>query len=204
MGVLWTPPQTEVQRPIALPPRVAESLAIAVRNKAAREELARIFTRCAEEGGQEVYRSLLPLVMVEGVDDLLILLDQSIVPELLFTQVQDTVDNLAYEGQVKRLTQVLGRFGSVVIWRAAELSQPMSERTTRLRTAAINILGGTADARAVEPLLARISDAEPFIVTRAASALVRLGPGNTLTRLLQELENRRDLVPLPSVCIKQC
>ncbi|GAC1400746.1 MAG: hypothetical protein NVSMB49_13620 [Ktedonobacteraceae bacterium] len=191
VGVLWTPPQAEVQRPIALPQRVAEALAIAVRNKAAREELARIFTRCAEEGGQEVYRSLLPLIMVEGVDDLLILLDQSIVPELLFTQLLDTVDNLAYEVQVKRLTQVLGRFGSVVVSRAAELSQPMSERTTRLRAAAINILGGTADARAVEPLLARISDAEPFIVTRAASALVRLGPECSLTRLLQELENRQ-------------
>ncbi len=191
VGVLWTPPQAEVQRPIALPPRVAESLAIAVRNRAAREELARIFTRCAEEGGQEVYRSLLPLIIVEGVDDLLILLDQSIVPELLFTQLQDTVDIVAYEAQVKRLTQVLGRFGSVVVSRAAELSQPMSERTTRLRAAAINILGGTADARAVEPLLARISDAEPFIVTRAASALVRLGPEHTLTRLLQELENRQ-------------
>lgn len=191
VGVLWTPPQAEVQRPIALPQRIAESLAIAVRNKAAREELARIFTRCAEEGGQEVYRSLLPLIMVDGVDDLLILLDQSIVPELLFTQLQDTADNIVYEAQVKRLTQVLGRFGSVVVSRAAELSQPMSERTTRLRAAAINILGGTADARAVEPLLARISDAEPFIVSRAASALVRLGPELTLTRLLQELENRQ-------------
>ncbi len=191
VGVLWTPPQAEVQRPIALPPRVAESLAIAVRNKAAREELARIFTRCAEEGGQEVYRSLQPLIMVDGVDDLLILLDQSIVPDLLFTQLQDTVDNIAYEAQVKRLTQVLGCFGSVVVSRAAELSQPMSERTTRLRAAAINILGGTADARAVEPLLARISDAEPFIVTRAASALVRLGPERSLTRLVQELENHQ-------------
>ncbi len=191
VGVLWTPPQAEMQRTIVLPPRVAESLAFAVRNKAAREELARIFTRCAEEGGQEVYRSLLPLIMVEGVDDLLILLDQSIVPELLFTQLEDTVDNSAYDAQVKRLTQVLERFGSVVVSRAAELSQPMSERTTRLRAAAINILGGTADARAVEPLLARISDTEPFIVTRAASALVRLGPQHTLARLLQELENRQ-------------
>ncbi len=191
VGVLWTPPQAEVQRPIALPQRIAESLAIAVRNRAAREELASIFTRCAEEGGQEVYRSLLPLIMVDGVDDLLILLDQSIVPELLFTQLQDTVDNIVYEAQVKRLTQVLGRFGSIVVSHAAELSQPMSERTTRLRAAAINILGGTADSRAVEPLLARISDAEPFIVSRAASALVRLGPELTLTRLLQELENRQ-------------
>ncbi len=191
VGVLWTPPQAEVQRTIVLPPRVAESLSIAVRNKAAREELAQLFTRCAEEGGQEVYRSLLPLIMVEGVDELLILLDQTIVPELLFTQLQDTVDNVAYEAQVKRLTQVLGHFGSAVVGHAAELSQPTPERTTRLRAAAINILGGTADLRAVEPLFARLSDAEPFIVNRAASALVRLGPEITLTRILQELESRQ-------------
>jgi len=63
LGVLWTPPQVDVQRPVILPLSLEEALSIAVRNKAAREELARIFTRCAEEGGQEVYRSLLPLIM---------------------------------------------------------------------------------------------------------------------------------------------
>jgi HEAT repeat protein len=190
VGVLWAPPQAEVQRPVLLPTSMEEALSIAVRNRAAREELARIFTRCAEEGGQEVYRSLLPLIMVEGVDELLTLLDQNIVPELLFTHLQDAVDNVAYEAQVKRLTRVLGRFGGVVVDRALQLSLPHPQRSIRLRAAAINILGGTGDGRAVDPLIARLSDAEPSIVERAANALLRLGPTLTLTRVLQELENR--------------
>ncbi|HEY5004022.1 MAG TPA: hypothetical protein VII61_12760, partial [Ktedonobacteraceae bacterium] len=190
VGVLWTPPQAEVQRTVLLPSSVEEALSIAVRNRAAREELARIFTRCAEEGGQEVYRSLLPLIMVDGVDELLTLLDQNIVPELLFTQLQDAVDNVAYEAQVKRLVRVLARFGGTVVDRAVRLSQPAPERSIRLRAAAINILGGTTDVRAVEPLVARLSDTEPFIVERSTNALIRLGPELTLISVLRELENR--------------
>ncbi|HEU5230841.1 MAG TPA: hypothetical protein VFU49_23665, partial [Ktedonobacteraceae bacterium] len=190
IGVLWTPPQAETQRTVVLPPGIAEALSIAVRNKAAREELARIFTRCAEEGGQEVYRSLLPLIMVEGVDELLTLLDQTIVPDLLLTHLQDAIDDVAYESQVKRITRVLGRFGSVVVDRVAQLALPAPERSVRLRAAAINILGGTADFRAVDPLVARFSDADNFIVERATNALIRLGPELTLSRVLQELEKR--------------
>jgi HEAT repeat protein len=190
VGVLWTPPQAEVQRTVLLPSSVEEALSIAVRNRAAREDLARIFTRCAEEGGQEVYRSLLPLIMVDGVDELLTLLDQNIVPELLFTQLQDAVDNVAYEAQVKRLVRVLARFGGTVVDRAVRLSQPAPERSIRLRAAAINILGGTSDVRAVEPLVSRLSDTEPFIVERATNALIRLGPELTLISVLREVENR--------------
>src|SRR5579883_964082 len=190
IGVLWTPPQAEQQRTVVLPPAIAESLSVAVRNKAAREELARIFTRCAEEGGQEVYRSLLPLIMVEGVDELLTLLDQTVVPDLLFTHLQDAIDDVVYESQVKRITRVLGRFGSVAVDRAAQLALPAPERSIRLRAAVINILGGTADFRAVDPLIARLSDAEMFVVERATNALIRLGPELTLARILQELEKR--------------
>lgn len=190
VGVLWTPPQAEVQRTVVLPTHVSEALAVAVRNKAAREELAHIFTRCAEEGGQEVYRSLLPLIMVEGVDDLLTLLDKNIVPDLLFTQLQDTVDDASYETQVRRITQVLGRFGYVVVNRAVQLSQPAPERSIRLRAAAINILGGTNESAAVESLILRLSDAESAIVSRAATALARLGPQLTLAGIIRELENR--------------
>jgi HEAT repeat protein/ABC-type nitrate/sulfonate/bicarbonate transport system ATPase subunit len=190
VGVLWTPPQAEVQRTVVLPPSVEEALSIAVRNRAAREELARVFTRCAEEGGQEVYRSLLPLVMVEGVDDLLTLLDQNIVPDLLFAHLQDAVDDIAYDAQVKRLTRVLSHFGGMVVERATQLSLPSSERSLRLRAAAINILGGTRDVYAVEPLIARLQDPEQFIVSRATNALIRLGPELALTPLLQALELR--------------
>ncbi|MBO0780251.1 MAG: HEAT repeat domain-containing protein [Ktedonobacteraceae bacterium] len=190
VGVLWTPPQAEVQRTVILPPSVEDALSIAVRNRAARMELARIFTRCAEEGGQEVYRSLLPLLMVEGVDELLVLLDRAVVPDMLFTQLADAIDNIAYEAQVKRLTRVLGRFGRTVIQRASQLSLPAPGRSTRLRAAALNILGGTDDLQAVEPLTARLSDAENFIVERATNALIRLGPDLSLNRVLQELKNR--------------
>jgi HEAT repeat protein len=191
IGVHITPIQAEVHRSTDLPPSVAEALSIAVRNKAAREELARIFTRCAEEGGQEVYRSLLPLVMVEGVDELLTLLDHTIVPDLLFAHLQDAVDNIAYEAQVKRLTRILGRFGGVVVERSVQLSLPHVEHSARLRTAAINILGGTRDPRAVEPLIERLSDADQHIAGRATNALIRLGPALTLSRILQLLEDRR-------------
>jgi HEAT repeat protein len=188
VGVLWAPPQVDAQRTVILPSSLEEALSIAVRNKVAREELASIFTRCAEEGGQEVYRSLLPLIMVEGIGELLILLDQSIVPDLLFAQLQDAADNIAYETQVKRLTRILGHFGGVVVERAIQLSVPASDSSARLRAAAINILGGTHDSRAVEPLLARLRDADPFIAERATNALIRLGPSLTLGRVLQLLE----------------
>lgn len=190
VGVQWTPPQAEKQRSIVLPQSVADSLAIAVRNRAAREELAQLFTRCAEEGGQEVYRSLLPLITVPGVDELLVLLDQNIVPNLLFTHLEDTIDLQGYDEQAKSVTRVLGRFGHIVVGQAAELSQPAPDHSVRLRSAAINVLGYTRDSHAVEPLIARISDGEQkSVVPRAVNALIRLGPDITLSRLLQELEN---------------
>ncbi|HEY7419387.1 MAG TPA: HEAT repeat domain-containing protein, partial [Ktedonobacteraceae bacterium] len=188
VGVLWAPPQVTPQQPVELPPDIEESLAIAVRNKAAREELARIFTRCAEEGGQEVYRSLLPLVTVDGVDELLVLLDQNVVPTLLFTQLQDTIGDAAYEAQVKRITRVLGRFGGPVAEYARELSLPGAGKSPRLRAAAINILGGTRDARAVLPLIERLSDTETVVAERATNALIRLGPELTLVHVIEELK----------------
>jgi HEAT repeat protein len=173
-----------------LPKSLEEALTIAVHNRVAREELARTFTQCAEEGAQEIYRSLLPLIVIDGIDDLLMLLDQTIVPDLLFNHLRDTVDNAAYETQVKRLTRVLGRFSGAIIDRAAQCSLPLPEHSLRLRAAAVNILGGTRDARAVEPLIARLHDADQFIVERAANSLIRLGPELTLTHVLHELEDR--------------
>jgi len=187
IGVQLPPPQAEARRAVQLPPGVEESLSIAVRDQATCQELARIFTRCAEEGGQEIYYALLPLVMVDGFDNLLLRLDRRIVPDLLFTYLQDAVDNAAYEAQVKRLVRALARLGGNGVERAARLSQPGAERSIRLRAAAINILGGTNDARAVGPLISRLDDAEPFIVDRSVYALLRLGPELALNAVLQEL-----------------
>jgi HEAT repeat protein len=203
VGVAWTPPSPHMARAsnvlnigrrhsshvLVLPPDIAKPLALAIHDKAGCEELARVFTRCAAEGGQEIYYSLLPLLMVEGVEEFFVLLDQTVVPDLLFAHLQDSVDNSAYEAQVKRLVQVLGRFGDVVVERAVELSLPNAEHSARLRAAAVNILGGTHTARALAPLLACLSDTESFIVKRAVNALIRLGPELALSGVLQELEN---------------
>ncbi|GCE28025.1 hypothetical protein KDA_35090 [Dictyobacter alpinus] len=190
VGVLWTPPQAENQQRVVLPPSIEEALSVAVRNKAAREELALIFTHCAEEGGQEVYRSLLPLITAEGVDELLTLLDRTVVPDLLFTQLQDAVDDMAYEQQVKRIVRVLGRFGDTVVERAVLLSLPAPERSLRLRAAAVNTLGWTSESSAVEPLIERLRDSDIFIAQRSTNALIRLGPQLILNRALEELEQR--------------
>ncbi|GER89441.1 hypothetical protein KDW_36030 [Dictyobacter vulcani] len=192
VGVLWTPPQAENQQRVVLPPSIEEALSVAVRNKAAREELALIFTHCAEEGGQEVYRSLLPLITADGVDELLTLLDRTVVPDLLFTQLQDAVDDMAYEQQVKRIVRVLGRFGAPVVERAAMLSLPAPERSLRLRAAAVNTLGWTNEGAAVEPLLERLRDSDLFIAQRSTNALIRLGPQLILNRALEELEQRNN------------
>src|SRR6266487_4342050 len=190
VGVQWTPPRADVQDVVQLPSGVEESLSIAVRSQGTCEELARIFTRCAEEGGQEIYYSLLPLIMVEGLDNLLVLLDRRVVAELLFTHLLDAVNNATYEAQVKRLVRVLARFGGGVVERAASLSQPGPERSIRLRAAACNILGGISDSQAVEPLLSRLDDAEPFIAERSVNSLIRLGPALALAGVLGELEKR--------------
>ena len=190
VGVLWTPPQAEIQQQVELPPGIGEALSIAVRNKAARAELAQLFTHSAEEGGLEVYRSLLPLITLDGIEELVVLLDRVVVPGLLFTQLQDAISDPTYEQQVKRIIRVLGMFGTVVVERAAELSLPAPERPLRLRAAAINTLGGTNDASAVEPLMARLRDSEVFIAQRTTNALMRLGAQLTLNRVLEELEAR--------------
>lgn len=190
VGVLWMPPQSDIQQVVVLPRSIEKALSIALQEKDTRERFARIFTLCAEEGAQEIYRSLLSLIMVEGADEFVTLLDQEIVLDLLFTQLQDAIDDAIYEAQVKRIVRVLGRLGGVVVDRAAQLSLPASERRPRLRAAVINVLGGTNDAGAVSPLIERLRDAEPFIVERAINALIRLGPSLSLTQVLQEVENR--------------
>jgi len=188
-GVSWTPPQAEFQQESVISTRLATMLAQVVRDDATRQEMARIFTRCADEGAQEIYCSLIPLLMIEGIEEFLVLLDKTIVPELLFAYLSDSADILAYESQVKRLSRLLWRFGAVAVDYAAQLSRPVPARSLRLRAAAINILGGTQDQSALDPLIARLADTEQFIVERAINALLRLGSEISLARVLQELEN---------------
>jgi HEAT repeat protein len=191
IGVMEAPPQAAVPDPVGLPSHVEAALVAALRDAAAREKLASIFTRCAEEGGQEVYRSLLLLLLVDGIDKFLVLLDTAVITELLFNYLVESADDVARDTQVKRLIRILGRFGEAAVPRASELSQVGPQRSRRLRSVAINILGVTNSSRAVEPLIACLADTNPFIVERAVSALVRLGPERTLPQLFQVLANRK-------------
>ncbi|HET8910897.1 MAG TPA: hypothetical protein VFN23_05515, partial [Ktedonobacteraceae bacterium] len=72
IGVQWTPPEAEVQHSITLPPNVVNSLTRVAADKEARERVAEIFKYCANEGGLEVYRSLLPWVTLKGIDALVL------------------------------------------------------------------------------------------------------------------------------------
>ncbi len=189
VGVAWRLPQADATQNMQLPARITDSMTPVVRNATAREQLAQLFTCCAEESGQEIYRSLLSLVMVEGIEEFLPLVDGTIVTDLLFTQLIETADIFAYDAYVRRLCRVLGMLGSSVVERASELSQRASSRSLRLRAAAINILGSTHDAGAVAPLIARLSDSVSSIVDRAIHALIRLGPALTLQAISSVLEN---------------
>ncbi len=190
LGVANTPPQSDNTHLLVLPSNLEESVSKVVQDAQACNALARLFTRYAEEGAQEIYQSLYPLLVVDGIDEFVTRLDAGVVPDLLFNQLCDIVDDVAYETMVKRLVRVLGCFGAVVVPRASELGQAVSGRSARLRSAAINILGGTDAQSAVEPLIACLHDTNQFIVGRASNALIRLGPQHCFTQLIQVLENR--------------
>jgi HEAT repeat protein len=189
IGVAYLPPQADGARQLELPPGLAEAVTEVVKDKQGCDILAQLFTRFASEGAQEIYQSLFPLLMVDGIDELIVRLDADVVLGLLFKQLCVVVDRPEYEAMVKRLVRVLGRFGAVGIPRATELSQPSPGRSGRLRSAAINILGGTNERDAVEPLIFCLRDSKQSIVGRAANALIRLGPELSFTRLVQELED---------------
>ena len=206
LGVAWIPPQPLQPSPPSQPsqpsrpsqnqsllglsiPHSFTALSTLFRDQVAQEELAALFTRCADEGAFEIYHALFPLLMLEGIEEWLTILDPSIVPEMLFTYLQDTAELPAYENQVKRLSRVLWGFGDEAVPYASTLSKPTQGRGLRLRSAAINILGGTQSDLAVEPLMDRLSDNEKFIVERAINALLRLGPDLILDLVLEELEN---------------
>ncbi len=190
IGVAYLPPQAEGAHQLELPSDLTETVAEVVKDNQACDLLAQLFTRFALEGVPEIYQSLFPLLEVEGIDEMILRLHADAVLEILFEQLCAVADNTAYEALVKRLVRVLGRFGAIGIPRATELSQPFPGRSGRLRSAAINILGGTNASHAVEPLIFCLSDSNQSIVGRVANALIRLGPELSFVRLVQELEDR--------------
>jgi HEAT repeat protein len=190
VGVAWIPPQAANERAGAVPSRLPGLLSKIVEDASGRQMLAHLCILCAEEGVQEIYYALLPLLMVEGIEECVVLLAETVVPEMLFTYLCDIVDLAAFDAQVKRLCRILMQFGALAVARAEQLSLPAPASSLRLRAAAINILGGTRAERAIQPLLRCLADKEQLIVERASIALQRLGPELILAPILRELEER--------------
>lgn len=204
LGVAQTPPGAGRQQPLSVPPALDESFRALLNDQTALAELAELFTRCAELGAPELYQALFPLLLIDGSEIFFGLLDPVLVSERLFQRLVAVIDDTEQEMLVKRLVRALSIWGEAVVPRAAILSAASSGAGARLRTAAINLLGGTRSRGAVEPLMACLRDVDSFIARRAANALIRLGPDLALPRLLQELENRSPASakkPLPALAL---
>ncbi len=189
LGVASAPPYVAHDLVVAMPPGFEETLRDVLEDGSQRVALARAITRHAEEDAQEIYQTLFLLLMLPDIDELIILLDMEVVPALLFNRLREIVDDSAYDAQVKRLARVIGHLGAVAVPQAAALSKTEVDRSPRLRSAAINILGGTGEPDAVDALNACLYDQDPTIVARATNAMIRLGPELTLPSLVEELEN---------------
>lgn len=186
LGVAAVPPEVDSSQVLVLPPALADALSLLLRDFQGREELARLFTECAKAGAPELYQALFPLLALADIEAFLMLLDANVVSDLFFSRLIAVIDEANQEALVKRLVRALSAWGAVVVPRAAGLA--VSNTGGRLRTAAINVLGGTRDRSAVEPLMICLRDTDQFIVGRAANALARLGPSLTLPRLISEAE----------------
>lgn len=169
---------------LALPLALGEALGNLQNDEQA--DLAALFLRCAEQGVPELYQVLFPLLLVPGSEGFLGLLEPALVAERFFQRLIACIDDPAEEQLVKRLVRALSAWGEAVVPHAASLSTPGNGG--RMRTAAINILGGTRHPGAVEPLMRCLRDTDSFIARRAANALARLGPDLAVPRLLHMIE----------------
>ncbi len=189
VGVQWTPVDV-ARRKIVLPNSVRNALGPVVLDKELRERVADIFKRCANEGGLEVYRSLLPLLTIRGIDELLLLLDQRIVPEQLFEYLLEEVEDPAQDTLTKALVRVLSRFSAVngTVLPRAIMYASSPDIPIPLRLASLNILGGSRNPQAVEPLVQLLGDPQNQILKQAANDLMRLGPDLALLSVIDTFE----------------
>lgn len=190
LGVAQTPPGVELQQPLQVPPALELALSEMLDEQSALSALATLFLDCAAQGTPELYQALFPLLLIEGSEAFTRLLEPETVAELFFQRLVAVIDDEQQDKLVRRLVRALSCWGAAVVPRASWLGSARSGVGGRLRTAAINVLGGTRAATAVEPLVICLRDPEPYIVKRASNALLRLGADLTLPRLLQELSVR--------------
>lgn len=190
LGVVQTPPGVDLQSPLQVPPTLELALHEILDKQAALNELVTLLQDCAAQGVPELYQALFPLLLIEGSELFVKVLDPEVVSELFVQRLIAIIDDERQEQLAKRLVRALGSWGEVIVKRAAWLSSARSGSGSRLRSAAINILAGTGTDEAVEPLMVCLRDSDAFIVQRASHALLRLGADYVLPRLLQELSMR--------------
>lgn len=195
------------QQGVQLPPGVQQMVVNAAADKNTRRKMARVIDRYATEteNGSWVYRALLPLLAAPGVERLMMLLNNQIVPELLFQHLAQITNNIRDSSRREPLIRILQHFASQkcedVIRIAAQLSQPASQRNPQLRKAAIDILGYTQDKRVIKPLLLLLQDTQSEFVYVISSALARLGPSLTLEPLIEELHHNGSRAAIPVLSI---
>src|SRR5260221_3074639 len=160
-----------------------------------RRVLAATINRSAYEGGIDVYRAFLPLIIYSPVDQFMLLLEHSKIIPLLFDYLKEIVRKGFPTTQLlSRTITVLAQFGPLILSQSVLLSQenPLSglpsDKQIHLRQAAIEILGKTALPGAVQPLIALLGDKnEVEIARKAREALKQLGPALILKDMLQHL-----------------
>ncbi|HEV2581508.1 MAG TPA: hypothetical protein VGT44_11715, partial [Ktedonobacteraceae bacterium] len=187
-GTTWTSPKSPVetgrQQP-QLPGAVRTLLESFVPDQDKCRDLAGIIKRSAKEGGGEVYRSLLPLLIDGNMIDLMLLLDREEVLAFLFNNLHDTVA-MGMVDQTANLVKTLGSFGDdTVNYAAWLLSEP--GLTSDLHATILDILGRTASQRAVRLLCNRLEIEEERIQKAVVNALVVLGPALVLEAIVDEL-----------------
>ncbi|MGH2493678.1 MAG: HEAT repeat domain-containing protein [Ktedonobacteraceae bacterium] len=193
-GVVWSTTTDQSVSNSIFPQSLQKVMAQFVGSKQARGNIARIIKKCADEGGSEVYRSLPPLLSkMQGLEDLLLLLDKTVITDLLFEFLQVIVEKPAHVPQVDAIIDVLGREGAVVIPQTVALSAP--SHNTALRVAAIRILGYIKDMGVVEPLIySALPDPQENVHRAAVFALSNLGPELTLN-YLEQIANNQNSYP---------
>ena len=187
VGVVWAPPQAQATPTMTVPDNVLKALRICIPDPEARKHVAPVLKRCAEEGGIEVYRALLPTLSMSGpwLGELLLLIEDTQILSILFEYLEETIDKPAYAKHVEGVVKVLGKFRKEAVPRAIELSRPVFPRS--LRIAAMDILGLTQTPGAVAPLIAYLGDSEQAIIEAVVGALVNLGPELTFEAVFREL-----------------
>ena len=191
LGVKLTP-STEQPK---LGPDLKDLFVEYIKDVEKRQILADTINRSAYEGGIDVYRAFLPLIIYSPVDKFMLLLEHKKIIPLLFDYLKEEVRIQSTTARLSRIIATLSQFGPLIIEQTIVFSQENAlpsdlspEKQIQLRQAAIEILGKTRLPFAVPPLIALLDDRhEEEIVRKAREALKQLGPALTLKDVLRQL-----------------